>query len=801
MATTTVYLLNYNNYYNRIIKKEDSVASYISAGTLIATQANANFNPNDGVYAEFIFNTSNGNGDYVIVSTDGEIDSRWFVIENRRNLGIQHTVRLYRDTIADNYNATITAPAFIEKATLSESDPMIFNPEQMTFNQIKSGEYTLRDETAVPWVVGYIPRDFASDSAQTITANLPYTGTYDESVNGIANWSYYSYKDVGQKSYFSNYKWRINIGVGLVGGSTAWGGYKLTFDENKTTSKVVSRVVGSEALQGRTATSTMQEAGYDNYEDYLLNDTTLPSTLVAIQSPTLLKNYTNSAFRSVNNSTAYNIKNQNGKVILDNSTNKYWLVNVTTTTATETQNVTSANAASLYNALNIANATGMQNAFSTYSTTPDNSSFNATYTYQLITLTLTEIVTTCTVTIPTSRYHLNDNPWDMIAIPFGELEIYNNGVLDITTNKDAAMAISQAWSAALGTGTQFDFQLLPFCPIRYMIKSDGSFDYGSAIKQPIYDPDGNIISYVFWGRTSTFTIQIDTLYDLDGTTSTVETIGTVTNKKIQSQTEFFRLVSPNYNGQFEFNAAKNNGISYFECDCTYIPFNPYIHVQPNFGGLYGADYDDARGLICQGDFSLPQVSSAWAEYQYANKNYQNSFNRDIENMEYTQKMGMIQSGISSAASALSTGIGVGSLAGPIAGIAMGAMSAAGAAADLAIQNDINKHAIDYKQDQFGYQLGNIKALNQSIAKNTAFTANNKIFPILEFYKATDEEITALQNKITYNGMTVMRIGTVGEFIQESISYIKGKIIRLDSLTDDYTMANTIAQEIDKGVFI
>ena len=37
-------------------------------------------------------------------------------------------------------------------------------------------------------------------------------------------------------------------------------------------------------------------------------------------------------------------------------------------------------------------------------------------------------------------------------------------------------------------------------------------------------------------------------------------------------------------------------------------------------------------------------------------------------------------------------------------------------------------------------------------------------------------INALKNKIKYNGMTVMRIGTIREFLQQEKSYIKGKFI-------------------------
>ena len=47
----------------------------------------------------------------------------------------------------------------------------------------------------------------------------------------------------------------------------------------------------------------------------------------------------------------------------------------------------------------------------------------------------------------------------------------------------------------------------------------------------------------------------------------------------------------------------NQGIDSFDIECTYKPYNPYIHISPNYKGLYGKDFDDIRGLICGGDFS------------------------------------------------------------------------------------------------------------------------------------------------------------------------------------------------------
>lgn len=50
----TLYVLRYNNYYNRIVKKEDSLSAYLGTNNenLIYDLPGVNFNPNDGVMTE-----------------------------------------------------------------------------------------------------------------------------------------------------------------------------------------------------------------------------------------------------------------------------------------------------------------------------------------------------------------------------------------------------------------------------------------------------------------------------------------------------------------------------------------------------------------------------------------------------------------------------------------------------------------------------------------------------------------------------------------------------------------------------
>lgn len=165
-----LYLIKYNNYYNRILKRLHTIADYILDKTIpddYVKQEAVSFNPNDGVSATQVVNFDASSFDYLIaVNTtksgdtyvEGDINSRWFIIEAVRNRSGQYTLRLQRDLLADYYDAIKDAPAFIERGMLQNDDPMVFNAEGISYNQIKTEEYPLYDGSNCLWIVGYVPR-------------------------------------------------------------------------------------------------------------------------------------------------------------------------------------------------------------------------------------------------------------------------------------------------------------------------------------------------------------------------------------------------------------------------------------------------------------------------------------------------------------------------------------------------------------------------------------------------------------------------------------------------------------------
>lgn len=309
-------------------------------------------------------------------------------------------------------------------------------------------------------------------------------------------------------------------------------------------------------------------------------------------------------------------------------------------------------------------------------------------------------------------------------------------------------------------------------------------------------------SYIFFPKSDSFRTLIK------------QSLSLKDSVKVESECNKYRLCSPNYQGSFDFNVAKNGGtVDYFIAECTYKPYTPYIKVVPQFNLLYGTNFSDARGLLCGGDFSLSRFTDAWESFELQNKNYQNIFNREIQHLDFEQSLeyrkavitgglGVLTGGAAGAAGgAMATGHWAGAIVGGVGGLAG---SAAGMTLDLDMLGKQQREAKQYSIDKFNYELGNIKALPYTLTKIGAFNINSKVWPFLEYYTCTDEEKTALENKLKYESMTVMRIGSFGDFWRvdpEQLRYFKGDLIRNDDIAEDNHVFEAIYTEIAKGVYM
>lgn len=289
---------------------------------------------------------------------------------------------------------------------------------------------------------------------------------------------------------------------------------------------------------------------------------------------------------------------------------------------------------------------------------------------------------------------------------------------------------------------------------------------------------------------------------------------TVLNRKLANECDVVRLVSQNYGAIFEFSPAKSGGVDGFLVDCTYKPWAPYIHILPKLKGLYGenfVDIDDARGLICGGDMSLPQLNNTWANYQLQNKTYNDVFLREMAHMDVqnnVNKQGAIANLIAAPVIGGAGGAMVGAklgggnpyaaAAGAIAGAAAGFVTGGLDAANTFKLMEENKK---YAKDMYDYNLQNIQAIPTSLTKISALTYNTRVWPFIEYYTCTSTEKEALKDKLNYNGMTIMKIGKLKNYTLGEHKFYKGQLIRLPDITEDSHVIYEIYNELNKGVYL
>lgn len=862
---STLHLLRYNNYYNRRVKREDTLEAY-GAYRLGDPIEGVNFIPNDWVDTIQVVNWDAGNPDYLlVVDEDGNLQSRWFVISTSRVTAGQLELQLHRDTVADFYNETMSTDMFVEKGyPTSQDDPAIFNSEDMTFNQIKTNEVLLTDKSGIPWIVGYVPRDSEIDKTvgNKITTNyfinsqgIQDVASIEAYCNSIPNYSYAQYQDgswvngdiaassirygvdyyqkVGTNSWYnfkafcnSNGVYDPTIGYTLNNSGSSYSGSKnLELVDGTWKSSQISGNTGSVTANYPfpfddfptnipTYTSSPRPANSGIGEDALnfltrIFNATHKEDAFYAQDQQIIRAVDTGLYYKVTKEVNENLSSEQGQTVKSSGLwadsdllNKLYGTVVTGNGKSSKfrMNLGGANISASPNTdyvpgtLNhvVVNNGQVNNTFTIY---------GRQYQYRLRIEPLSEVLE-CTWLDSDSRTRCVDSPYDMFCIPYptnGKNYAIKAGTTTLVTNPEpaAGFAIATQLMALIGSDNVYDVQLLPYCPLPTAWIHEDYIDISEVThSQIINTTTSQNINAIIWCPHSEFTRNI---------TFNIPVADTVVDKKIQNETEVWRLCSPNYSGLFEFSPAMNNGVATFNVDCNYKPFSPYIHINPDFGGLYGSDFNDSRGLVCGGDFSLPQVTSAWTDYQVQNKNYQQIFARQKENLEINNAVQREKEAWQIAANTTSAFTDAFTAGNSIYGSLMqSGFSLVAGMRDRQLNDILRNEAINYSIDQFGYQLGNIQALPQGLAKVSAFTANNKLFPFLEKYECTQVERNALRQKLRFNGYTIMRIGQPSQFINnpDGETYLKGQMIRFpDSLSEDYHVANALASELYKGVFI
>lgn len=802
-----LWLLKYNNYYNRVIKKHDFIGDYVlEVGQANATHLdNVSFNPSDGVNTSQIFNQIDDTYDYAILTIgereDEVIKSRWFIIEAERTRTGQYNLKLRRDLVADNLDEIKSAPMFIEKATVGLNDSAIFNSENIDFNEIKTKETLLKDKTNSAWIALYLANDKFSTSG---SVNFKGEADFDLTTQAHTSWAYYNVLNKAEKPD------DIDLAISVAEILAA---YRVYINKTSTWHKYEVPASGvnymTQSMKQMDRLKALYRANKETIVSSFLNDLSNEEDWATNMSD--VEKYNN---KLIAFSDGYYRCTVEKKIV---AYEKESGVNLTT---------------SFSNLKNTLEALFNTDPTIHWHIQQNESGYRKLYKAKtnltIYTVRLTQEATvnsTYEYTVSETGNLTEDQPYNIILLPYNDLKFRTGGGAPKTAKQNISLLVAKdIIENNKGSSKLIDAQIVPyFTNPEAVIDSEFALHkinldaYTEGVDYDLVKTDdgSDIATFIWYANKASFTTRITAdcgNTDISWPASVLAGL-TDTDIKTAIETEKLRICSPNYNGVFEFQPIKagiNSNEIEFDIDCTYMPQTPYIHINPVFNGrLYGSDFDDARGLICGGDFSMAQSSDAWETYKAQNKNFQIAFNRQIENMEINNSIqrtnelisvpvNAVQSGIRGAFSGAQFGGGVGAAIGGVVGANV---SAAAGAIDIILADKLRQEALDYTKDQFGYQLGNIKALPDSLVKLPAQTYNNKIWPFVEFYTCTSEEKEALKNKIKYNGMTIMRIGTINDFIKPEETYIKGRLIRTDSIHADAHEVLELGAELNQGIFI
>lgn len=784
------YLLNFNNYYNREYKRLVNIWDY--EPYIKYDWTNVNFNPGDGITTTIAVN-SDVEANYFIL-TEGigpglageEIISRWFIIESKFTRMGQRMLTLRRDILVD-YAPMATATVYAERGYVPNTSSLIYNSEGNSYNQIKKSEKLIKDESGSAWLVGYLaPNVFDSGNitiqGSNATVQYDYSfATQDEmtaafpGVGLIPTTLFYNFGSIDLR-YFSlaegnqTYMWRADFPSDLLTYETA-------------------------SVPAADVTMIIRQANLPEVQGLLI-DNFLTPTVANIISDKLVLDYSSVSRESV--TKIINNRDVIARVGTASSGYTYYQLSVGTAQSSiqhhEIRNTTAPNTFE-YLTSNFTQLGAMGLATGT----PDHYLLKSVESY--FSCYWRNIpVTANTIELKTTTAKVDSSPYYCFAIPYHEAKVIKGNETIITDPRESLL-LARNIATQLGSFC-YDVQLLPYFPLQSYIDSMGRIDTTTmpdGTVAVLKSAEGEARTFLFWITKPNFSFAVSDM------------IAYSSEPKIQNETQFCRLNSPNFSASFDFSIAKNKGVDYWQVDCSYKPYQPYIHVAPNWRGLYGSDFNDARGLICTGDFSIDLMTDKWQEYQIQNKNYNEIFNRQIQSLDLQQSIakrqnifGAVAGSLSGAMSGATTGALAGGLPGAIGGgIAGLGISAVGGVMDIIDSQKLRADARSSQFDMFNYQLGNVKALPNTLTKVSTYNINNKIYPFYEIYEATPEEIGALRQQLNWRGYNLGIIGQLSDFQVEG-KYFKGKLIRLEevhdvSLGDNHLLEN-YNSELQQGIY-
>lgn len=843
-------------YSNKLYSLKNTLEDLINDSEENLLLENINFEDTNGLTCQLTINVDYDLAtdeylyyNYCYNTTD---NTRWFITACTKPRQAQYVYTLVRDVIIDYYDGIIHSDAIIKRANqITPVTGLAQYKKTMNLSQIKKREIVLDDGVGKGWIYVYIAKNgrlTAQDGYFKIPKvqnawNTTFTLT-DAIISELSTKKLMVMSDMYAWFYIENKETNFWMGI------TKDDKYKIksnnsicTFELNDFDSIERHYINNNKALPSET---TIQEFISANYQDYL--------TYIKSKSEYLINEDYNT------------LAGLNGQVIADTS-GKLYTVNVTSypsltgeyfVNGTEDQSKAIADKFDwLY--------TG--------------TSLHFNLVGQAYTITFTPVTewSSYYYRIPISwinnRVSTNDCLYDIMAFPIeckavtnfladSGIPIENYGAV-IDTSYTDTMNFVQALKTAMGDAI-YDIQWLPYGPFDYDTNSTTGVGFYKLINKQGYTETK--ATFINTTETTTYTSDNTSSTHTGSQTNLVEShanqvstgccssetvlqsnvawINLSSNNyhktvsksvftkstnylknRIRNETTFLRLCGPNWNSTFEFSDIYNDGLNGYIIDMTLKPYNPFVRIQPLFGGLYGSNYNDPRGLILKGDFSIEQTTEAYRNYQLNNRNYDLIFNRNLQSLDLKNSVALRSDSLNTALDSLSivtgaiSGASSGAITGAMTGNAIGAGAGAitgavtgvvGGVADLAINNqirDMNKSLRLDQRDatlkQYQYQLGNIVALPDTLTRSSSFDAMYRVYPVLEVYSCSDEEKAQLNLSIKWNGLEINQMSTLKEQIeyQSGELFISAELLRFYGSSINDQIYAAINERLSSGIYI
>lgn len=694
---------------------------------------------------------------------------RWFVSGITQLRTGKYQISLLRDIISET-SLWKEEEAYIEAGTAIDYNK--YKTWELPYTNTKLREQRLNINGKSSYFVYYVNTQNFSNGAITeqdleiSSVGVPGITGYDVEVSNLNEIPNFNFVGAGNINVWTRKKANFNLTLRYISGTTRYfRRYPINFDSFQTSNNNMN--IGEYTQQ-------YSVVNYITNSVIASNTQITPFTNNTDNIRTNTRNAVSSFLDSYQSSLGYSASQQNindldsyiNKIIYNTTDNKLYRISKTSnlTEYNETLNQTQTDPLLAV----------FRNIFGTDQTSEKAPWFTFQSTVDTVSYTIEELGTANTFNFNFSA--------EVRKLPKSAVRCVNivSSAEVSDTEIGQCLLLAQANNINLNndTGRIIDIQYLPFS---YATKTNEDFKInGTSIIAEFIDND-------------------DLYY-----TSTLPSLTNI-NKEVDS----IKIVSPSRASQFMFRPYNNDGRLVFDIQATIRPYKSVIYVRPSTEGLLLYNFDDKDCLVISEDFSLSNVNSEWAQYIYTNRNFQNTFEREIQGREFERswerRIEQAQAksdkwtarNISSQKAKTYTANLpiVSGIAGAVGTAFMDENYMKAAQLDREYNEALYQEGLSISRDLFSYQIDNIKSQPTIPSKLTTIDCKLLDGVYLEFYGTNDTELEAINNYYKYNGN---RIDCYGTFSQYYGHFVRGKIIK--SINYTQPEIDELNRRLSMGIF-